>query len=433
MEKLSREIKSEFEEIYVPKKELDARVQKALEIGQKRERKKSSKLQAIKMNGVAVLVIGIIAVLLQSNFWDTDSTSGFGYQKGIIYNYGGSITGMQQIAKEGRINLLNLEEETSNVKVEVKEAYYDAGVVMVGYQMEAETPFEGNVLVHLSAADRDGTGYYSSRFMELDPKHVEQGIFYFEHSDFFIEDENFELRLIFMNEQYGQKEEVHFQYTIDKGSGHTDRDVMNETENQAGVWLKVDYLKETMSKLELIGSIRLPEHFGDIQEEILLDLALVGTARDGSIKVSTSNGLGWGYKSPVKEEIGFQGRFAPLRDVTETKAIPFIRKGDSQEITQSLEKGTTMEVMGQRIKVNQIVQSPDEVTIRISKGSLPVEYIVGFVTLLEKGGYNENVDSYKLAGDIMELTYKVRGNPRDLQINYLPVEHFFNDLGVKVN
>lgn len=100
MEKLSREIKSEFEGIDVPTKELDARVQKALEIAQKRERKKSSRLQAIKMNAVAVLVIGIVAVLFQSNFWDKDSTSGFGYQKGIFYNYGGNYTGIRQIAEE---------------------------------------------------------------------------------------------------------------------------------------------------------------------------------------------------------------------------------------------------------------------------------------------------------------------------------------------
>ncbi|WP_339148567.1 MULTISPECIES: hypothetical protein [unclassified Sutcliffiella] len=429
MEKLSREIGSEFEEIYVPKKELDARVQKALEIAQKRERKKSSRLQALKMNAVAVLVIGIVAVLFQSNFWDTDSTSGFGYQKGIIYNHSGGTTGIKQIAKEGRVHHLNLEEETSNVKVQLKEAYYDAGVVMVGYQMESKTPFEGNVLVHLTA--RDATGYYTSRFMDLDPNHTEQGVFQFEHSDYFIEDENFELRLIFMNEDH-KKEEISFQYTLEKASGLMEKAVGNEAENQAGVWLRVDHVKETMSQLELIGTMRLPEHFGDIQEEIWPQLALVGTSEDGSIKVSTPNGQGWGYNSPEKVDIRLQGEFAPLRDVKETKAIPFISKRDTQEISQSLEKGTTMEVMGQTIKVNQIVQSPDEVTINISKGSLPVEYIVGFVTLGVIGGYSENVDSYKLTGDRMELTYKLRGNPRDLEINHLPVEHFFSDLRVDV-
>jgi len=318
------------------------------------------------------------------------------------------------------------------MKVQVKEAYFDSGSVMLGYQIDTETPFQGYVLARLTSADRDATDYYTSLFLDLEPNHATQGILHFEHLDYFTEDENFELRLVFMNQDYSEKEEVSFQYTVNKASGLTEKDVMNEAENQAGVWLRVDHQKETMSKLDLIGKMRLPEQFGDIQEEIYLDLALVGTDRDGSIKVSTSSGPGGWYNSPGKEEIRIQGSYAPLRDVTETKAIPYIRKRDTQEIWQSLESGTTMEVMGQTIKVNQIIQSPDEVTIRISKGSLPVEYIVGFITLYEKNGYPENVDSYKLAGDIMELTYKVRGNPRDLEISYLPVEHFFSDLAVTV-
>ncbi|MCM3620065.1 hypothetical protein M3936_21095 [Sutcliffiella horikoshii] len=433
MEKLSREIKSEFEGIDVPTKELDARVQKALEIAQKRERKKSSRLQAIKMNAVAVLVIGIVAVLFQSNFWDKDSTSGFGYQKGIFYNYGGNYTGIRQIAEEGRVNFLNLEEGTSNMKVQVKEAYFDSGSVMLGYQIDTETPFQGYVLASLTSADRDATDYHTSRFLDLDPNHTDQGILHFEHSDYFIEDENFELKLIFMNQEYRNKEEVRFEYTLDKASGLTERDIKNEAENQAGVWLRVDHLKETMSKLDLIATMRLPEQYGDIHKDISPQIALVGTSADGSIKVSTSaTGLAWGYNSLENEEIGIQGSFAPLRDVTETKAFPYIRNWDWQNVTQNLEKDTTMEVMGQTIKVNQIIQTPDEVTIRISKGSLPVEYIVGFITLHEKNGYPENVDSYKLAGDIMELTYKVRGNPKDLEISYTPMEHFFHDLAVTV-
>ena len=432
MEKLSREIKSEFEGIDVPTKELDARVQKALEIAQKRERKKSSRLQAIKMNAVAVLVIGIVAVLFQSNFWDKDSSSGFGYQKGILYNQGGNYEGIRQIAEEGRVKFLNLEEETSNMKVQVKEAYFDAGSVMLGYQIDTETPFQGYVLASLTSADRDVTRYYHSLSLDLEPNHAKQGILNFEHSDYFIEEENFELRLMFMNQDYSDKEEISFQYTLNKASGLIEKDVMNEAENQAGVWLRVDHLKETMSKLDLIATMRLPEQFGEIHEEIYLDLALVGTDRDGSIKVSTSSGPGGWYNSLEKEEIRIQGSYTPLRDVTETKAIPYIRKWDTQEIWKSLEKDTTMEVMGQTIKVNQIIQTPDEVTIRISKGSLPVEYIVGFITLYEKNGYPENVDSYKLAGDIMELTYKVRGNPKDLEISYTPMEHFFHDLAVTV-
>lgn len=428
MEKLSNDIKSEFERIDVPMNELDERVQKALKIAQKRERKKSSRLQTLKMNAVAVLVIGIVAVLFQSNFWNTESTSGFGYQKGIIYNHSGGMSGIKQIAKEGRVHHLNLEEETSNVKVQLKEAYYDAGVVMIGYQMESKTPYEGNVLVHLTA--RDATGYYTSRFMDFDPNQTEQGVFHFEHSNYFIEDENFELRLIFMKEDH-KKEEISFQYTLEKASGLTEKAVGNEAENQAGVWLRVDDVKETMSRLELNGTMRLPEHFGNIHEEISPQLALVGTSEDGSIKVSAPNGQGWGYNSPDKEEIRVQGQFAPLRDVKGTKAIPYITKWDSQIISQSLKKGTAMEVMDQTIKVNQIVQSLDEVTISISKGSLPEEYIVGFVTL-GAGGYSENVDSYKITGDRMDLTYKVRGNPRDLEIYHLPVEHFFSDLRVDV-
>lgn len=429
MERLSRDIGSEFEGIDVPTKELDARVQKALEIAQKRERKKFSRLQAFKMNVVAVLVIGIVAVLFQSNLWDTDSTSGFGYQKGIIYNHSGGSAGIKQIAEEGRVHHLNLVEETSNVKVELKEAYYDAGVVMIGYQMESKAPFEGNVLVHLTA--REATGYYTSRFIDLDPNHIEQGVFQFEHSNYFMEDENFELRLIFMKEDH-KKEEISFQYTLEKASGLTEKAVGKEAENQAGVWLRVDHLKETMSQLELIATMRLPEHYGDIQEDIWPQLALVGTSEDGSIKVSTLYGQGWGYNSPEKVDISLQGQFAPLRDVTETIAIPLISKRDVQEISQSLEKGTTMEVMGQTIMVNHIVKSHDEVTINISKGSLPVEYIVGFVTLSGKDGYSENVDSYKLAGDKMELTYKVGGNSSDLEIYYLPVEHFFSDIRVDI-
>ncbi|CAG9622078.1 DUF4179 domain-containing protein [Sutcliffiella rhizosphaerae] len=427
MEKLSRDINTEFEEMYVPKEELNKRVQQALEMGQKRERKRSSRMQAWKVNIAAVLVVGIIAVLFQNDLWNNDSTTGFGNEQGILYMYGGP--GIKQVAQEGRVTTLDLEQEIPEMEISIKEAYFDAGTALVGYQIKAREAFNGNMLAFLSAQSDKDYRYITSRGLDVEAQQGEEGIFYFPNSAELIKNEDFHLRLVFILN--GEVKEVNFQFEMKGEPMLVEKEVGLRAENETGAWFRVDRVKETVSEFRVETTMDFPE-ISEFPEETSIHTLLIGYSKDGTIKNAPQVSSSFSYNHYDKEYYTHTEAYAPLRDIETTKVIPYLRKWNVDPIIQPLKQGTILTTERGQIRVDSMKVIANEIIVKLAKGNVPAEYAASFIQLSDSDKYWYTSSYFQENGNFVEVSFPIKGKKDNLEIIYHPIEEFFEDLAVEL-
>jgi hypothetical protein len=431
MEKLSREIGAEFEDIYVPAKELDARVQKALEIGQKRERKKFNRLQLLKVNLAAMLVVGIIAVLAQS-FWNAqENTSGSGYEESILFQHGDP--GIKLVAQEGKTTALGLEEEYNGMTLKIEEAYFDEGRVVVGYEVESEKSKEGAVSLDLSFNGKNLVGSAGSWTIGADQAH--KSMFVFEAEEL-AETGTFELDVEFREYDKTKAEwNWHFQFDLDKEPGLLVKGLGIEKEHE-GSRFRVSLLEETPSKLELTTNIHLPDEISNtITDNMSFDLIVVGEQSDGSFisKSYFRQSGNWEFAERMQKGKSYKSfsEFAPLRKVDSFKVVPYVIDYN-KTVTQPLKQGAVLPSQNGTIQLVSMTNKENRLVLKVEKGGIPTELIGQNVQLEDKDYTRYKSVFYREKGKYVELYFEVNGKKEGLNIVYQPVEYFFEDLAIEI-
>ncbi|WP_404430366.1 DUF4179 domain-containing protein [Sutcliffiella horikoshii] len=429
MERLSREITSEFEEIYVPTNELEQRVQKALEIGQKRERKKSNRLQLLKVNFAAILVVGIIAVLAQS-FWNADEDlSGSVAKDSILSHYGDP--GINLVAIEGKTTALDLVEKSNGMTLKIKEVYFDESRVAVGYEVEAEEAKKGQVYSTMSFNGKDLGGGTGNWDIAADQTH--RGILDFDAEDL-ADAGTIELNVEF-SEFNDKQAEWHFQVKVEKEPGLLVRGLGLEKQDE-GSRFRVSLLEETASRLELTTSFNLPDDIRKtITEDMLLEMIVVGEQPDGSFisnRYYRQSG-NWGFAERMKEGKSYtsHSEFAPLRKVDSFKVIPYVIDYN-KAITEPLKQGAVLSSQNGTIQLVSMTNKENRLLVKLDKGRIPTELIGQNVQIEDKNFNRYKNVFYRDKGNYVELYFEIKGKKEDLNIVYQPVEYFFEDLAIEV-
>ncbi len=430
MEKLSREITSEFEEIYVPTNELEQRVQKALEIGQKRKRKKSNRLQLLKVNFAAILVVGIIAVLAQS-FWNTDENlSGSVAKDSILSHYGDP--GFNLVAIEGKTTALDLVEKSNGMTLKIKEVYFDESRVAVGYEVESEEAKKGLMFSTMSFNGKDlGAG---TQNWDIAADQTHRGILDFNAEDL-ADTGTIELNVEFSKFNDLQAE-WHFQIKVEKEPGLIVRGLGLEKQHE-GSRFRVSLLEETASRLELTTSFNLPDDIRKtITEDMLLEMIVVGEQPDGSFisnRYYRQSG-NWGFAERMKEEgksYISHSEFAPLRKVDSIKVIPYVIDY-KRVITEPLKQEAVLTSQNGTIQLVSMTNKENRLVVKLDKGRIPTELIGQNVQIEDKNFNRYKNVFYRDKGNYVELYFDIKGKKEDLNIVYQPVEYFFEDLAIEV-
>ncbi|WP_078382428.1 DUF4179 domain-containing protein [Sutcliffiella halmapala] len=436
MERFSQEIKSEIDQIPIPKERLDATVRKALEVGQQQERKRSSRMQKWKVNIASILVLGILTVLLQATLLNSENTQGQAYEDSPLYKYGDA--GIKKVVEEGRVEKLSLSAEDNGITLNLKEAYFDHSQLVIGYEVLADRTINSNLEYKLMINDDPTT--QSHGVMGFDGP-IEDGTIEFTGSKYFPADAKIDLELKLKDLELKLKdpEEASWSFAFDlkKEEAYDEKNVNIYAKALSDHSFGVKRIKKSPSKLSVETQLKIPE-----EERMKLSK---DTFQEFLITTKNKNGV-----HQIQDPISSMSphhltdtimRFIPYtmetilvpNDTIETYTIiPYLYSIGNSKV-QSLKPGTTLHPNNSTIlKVTEVKNQRGDLVVRMETPSQTVNWPINELRVFDKDDNWYRPSSYVQRGAVLEVHFPNVSITEDLKIHYSKVTHFFEELAVEV-